>query len=142
MTIKNRTTNAPLKAAVWLRKILSQRLKREPSVEFAYLFGSILTRRDARDVDVAVFLRGRGDPWLSAEDVGRHLEGVLRPRRKVDVRVLNDAAAAFAFRVLEEGMLLWERDRSARLSWEAHALSRYQDLRPMRDLHDRRFLSR
>lgn len=125
-----------------LRKTLSQSLEKEARVGFAYLFGSTLTRRDARDVDVAVFLLGGGDPWLSAEEVGGRLERALRPRRDVDVRVLNDAPAAFVFRVLSQGVLLCERDRAARLAWEAHAVSRYQDIKPMLDLHDRRFLAR
>lgn len=125
-----------------LRGALTPILKNDRCVEFAYLFGSVLTRQDARDIDVAVLFRHAGDPWLAAEDLGNRLEHALSPRRKIDVRVLNDAAAPFIFRVLQDGVLLCERARGNRLRWEAHVVSRYQDLKPMLDSHDRRFLSR
>lgn len=109
---------------------------------FAYAYGSFLTRRDPRDVDVAVYLGGRGDPWRLAADVAARLERGLGGGPPLDVRSLNGAPPAYAFEVLSRGLVLAERNRDRRLDWEAHAMSRYQDIRPMLDWHDRRYLSR
>ena len=123
-----------------LRK-LAAALAMEKSVSFAYVYGSFPRRRDARDIDVAVYLAGRGDPWTRAEAVADRLEKALDRRYPMDVHALNGAAAAFAFEVMSKGRVLYERRRDARLDWEAHALSRYQDLKPMLDFHDRRYLA-
>lgn len=120
---------------------LAAALAREPGVSFAYLYGSFLRRADARDVDVAVYWTGAADAWARTEELAGRLEKAAGARRPLDVHALNAASAAFAFAVMSQGRILYERDKGERLDWEAHALSRYQDLKPMLDFHDRRYLS-
>ena len=55
---------------------------------------------------------------------------------------MNGATPSFAFEVMKKGRLLFERSREIRLVWEAHLLSRYQDMRPMLEFHDRRYISK
>lgn len=110
-------------------------------MSFAYAYGSFARRRDARDIDVAVYLDGGGDGWTRASEIAGRLEKAVSYRYSLDVHALNGASAAFAFEVMSTGRVLWERDRDKRLDWEAHALSRYQDIKPMLDFHDRRYLS-
>lgn len=124
-----------------LRK-LAQRLSKDKRILFAYVYGSILRRRDARDIDLAVYLGSRGDTWLESQGIAGELEKAIGHRYPVDVHALNEATAAFAFRVLQDGRLIWERGKERRQNWEAHTLSRYQDLKPMLDFYDRKFLSR
>ena len=124
-----------------LLKGLGLALAKERSVSFAFVYGSFGHRQDARDIDVAVYFRGRGDPWTRAETLAGRLEKALARAYPLDVHALNAASAAFAFEVMSKGRVLFERDRDARLDWEAHALSRYQDLKPMLDFHDRRTLA-
>lgn len=124
-----------------LLRILARALSSDKQIDFAYVYGSFLRRKDARDIDVAVHLKGAAEPWLRAQRIGGSLEKALSYRFRMDVHALNTASASFAFRVLEEGKVLLERDREKRRDWEAHALSAYQDIKPMLDFHDRRFLS-
>lgn len=124
-----------------LLKNLAKSLATDEGVSFAYAYGSFAGRRDARDIDVAVYLLGGGDGWTRTAEIAGRLEKVVGYRYGLDVHALNGASAAFAFEVLSTGRVLWERNRDKRLDWEAHALSRYQDMKPMLDFHDRRYLS-
>lgn len=98
----------------------------------AYLFGSH-ARGEAEvrsDVDVAV---------LFAEDPPRNLAGLHLDladdltgalRRPVDLVVLNHAPVDLVHRVLRDGALVLERDRSARIRFEVRARNDYFDLLP------------
>lgn len=121
-------------------KNLVKSLSADKGVSFAYVYGSFARRRDARDIDVAVYLDGGGDGWTRAEEIAGRLEKAVGYRYPLDVHALNGASAAFAFKVMSTGRVLWERGRAKRLDWEAHTLSRYQDIKPMLDFHDRRYL--
>ena len=101
----------------------------------AWLFGS-QARRDARetsDVDVAVLLAAQPDDSYTSLMLGldlvAELEAVLD--RDVDVVVLNDAAPDLVHRVLRDGVLVLERDRSARIAFEVRARNEYFDLVPV-----------
>lgn len=122
-------------------KKLAKSLSAVKGVEFAYAYGSFARRADARDIDIAVYLDGKEDPWKRAEEIGDTLEKAVGRRYPLDVHALNGASAAFAFQVMSTGSVLWERERDRRLDWEAHALSRYQDIKPLLDSHDRRYLA-
>lgn len=121
---------------------LAQELKKEKNVRFAYIYGSVLTRADAGDIDIAVYLGKKTDYWSAAQKIALRLEKRAGFSRKLDVHTLNGATPAFAFEVMKKGRLLFERGGETRLVWEAHMLSRYQDIRPMLEFHDRRYISR
>jgi len=121
---------------------LKKTLAKNKTVQFAYLFGSFLKRKDARDIDVAVYLKSRKDSWKRAQEIGDVLEKAIDYTWPIDVHALNEAVPAFRFRVLADGKLLLERNKAERLTWEAHAMSQYQDIKPMLDFYDRKFLSR
>lgn len=133
---------SPKRSSPSILRSLAGALRREKRVRFAYAYGSFLRRQDARDINVAVYLEGKADPWLASGEIAGALEKAIARRYRVDVHSLNAAAAGFAFQVLKDGRPLMERRPSERMDWEAHALSRYQDIRPMLEFHDRRFLSR
>jgi predicted nucleotidyltransferase len=99
----------------------------------AYLFGSV-ARGDDRlgsDVDLAVLFRDDPPRTLAGLhlDLADRLTGVLGGRR-VDLVVLNRAPVDLVHRVLRDGVLLLERDRSARIRFEVHARREYFDLLP------------
>ena len=103
----------------------------------AYLYGSI-ARRDARDdsdVDLALLLRER--PPATLEGLELDFEGDLERalQRPVQVVALNTAPADLVHRVLRDGQLLLERDRSARIRFEVQARNEYFDLEPVRRLY-------
>ncbi|MFH1618825.1 MAG: nucleotidyltransferase domain-containing protein [bacterium] len=120
---------------------IAQTLQKEKSVEFAYAYGSFLTRKDARDIDIAVFLKGNGDHWMKAQEIAGRLENALSREYLIDAHLLNSSTPALAFEVISKGRVLFERKKDDRLNWEARTLSFYQDIRPMLQFHDRKFLS-
>jgi predicted nucleotidyltransferase len=99
----------------------------------AYLFGSEArgTPRPQSDVDVAVLLRAV--PPRTLEGRMLSLEGQLERAlgRRVQLVILNDASPDLVHRVLRDGQLALERDRSARIAFEVKARNEYFDLLPV-----------
>jgi hypothetical protein len=104
-----------------------------------YVFGSVArdTAGVGSDVDVAVLL---------AEDPPRTLEGLcldLQDRlsevlaRPVDLVVLNRAPADLVHRVLRDGVLVAETNRTARVAFEVQRRNEYFDLEPIRQRYRR-----
>jgi len=56
---------------------------------------------------------------------------------EVDLVVLNTAPPDLAHRVLRDGLLLLDRDRSARIRFEVQSRNEYLDLAPLRRLYRR-----
>lgn len=107
-------------------------LAAEPLVAAAYLFGSFArgTASNASDVDIAV---------LFSEPIDARLGGPLDRLRDAIERACNrpcdliDARTAppdLVHRVLRDGRLLLERDRSARIAFEVAKRNEYFDLLP------------
>jgi predicted nucleotidyltransferase len=116
-------------------RALIEYLAAQEDVLAGYLFGSQSTGKaqPTSDVDVAVL--------LSEEDATARFERRLRLidevsnvcHRQADVIVLNDAPVVLQRQVLNDGRLLCERDRMARVAFEVHVGKVYADLQPMRD---------
>lgn len=102
------------------------------SITCAYLFGS-QARGDvghSSDVDIAILLTQVPPPTLAGLrfDITATLENVVR--RPVDLVVLNNAPVDLIHRVLRDGILIFERDRAARIRFEVKARNEYFDLLP------------
>ncbi|MDX1396856.1 MAG: nucleotidyltransferase domain-containing protein [Gemmatimonadota bacterium] len=99
----------------------------------AYLFGSH-GRGEAgpeSDVDIGLLFREAPAPSLGGpvEVVEAELEqGLERP---VEAVLLNTAPADLVHRVLRDGVLVFEGDRSARIRFEISARREYFDLLPV-----------
>jgi predicted nucleotidyltransferase len=106
---------------------------RREGVVAAYLFGSLArgTSGSGSDVDVAVLFTGRQPAALNSPPLS--LEGDLERLlgRSVDLVVLNSAPADLVHRVLRDGRILFEDDRSARIAFEVKARNEYFDLLPL-----------
>lgn len=105
------------------------------SIATLYLFGSQATGKKGplSDVDMAVlldekqvspkrFFRFRLDLIAAATRACR--------RPDVDVVVLNEATPVLKYEVVRSGRLLYERDHSLRVEFEARAIQHYLDLEP------------
>lgn len=114
-------------------EVLVERISRVEGLVAAYLFGS-RARGDhgARsDVDVALWL---GRAPASFDELPLELTADLEQRLgvPVDVVVLNGAPSDLVHRVLRDGVLIVERDRSARVRFEVRARSDFFDMTPIR----------
>ncbi len=106
----------------------------------AYLFGSVArgTAGAWSDVDVAVLYTAappatlEGLP-LDLEDRIEHL--VNRPAQVI---VLNTAPVSLVHRILRDGVLLLDRDPSARIRFEVRARNEFFDLQPILTRYRRR----
>ena len=104
------------------------------SVAAVYLFGSV-ARGDDRpgsDLDIGVLGRTR-DTALSdlvLGDLSDRLEAAAR--RNLDLVILQAAPPDLVHRVMRDGILLLDRDRSRRIAFEVQARNEYFDLEPVR----------
>ncbi len=97
---------------------------------FAYLFGSFVRGGPARDVDVAVWLRGGVDPLEYVLETGLRLE--LAAGAPVDLVVLNEAPVTLRYAVFREGHPLLIRDHALHDLVEAETILMYSELRVLR----------
>lgn len=117
-----------------INEVLIERLSRVEGLVAAYLSGS-RARGDstsASDVDVAVWLT---DDAAELDALQLELAADLEQRlgTSVDVVVLNRAPSDLTHRVLRDGIILLERDRSARVRFGVRARNDYFDLLPVRN---------
>lgn len=119
-----------------LRELLASR----EDIAAAWLFGSRArgTERESSDIDLGVLLRD--DPPATLEslllDLQDDLAGALGHR--VDLVVMNRAPADLVHRILRDGELLIERDRSRRVRFEVARRAEYFDLLPVLERYRRR----
>ncbi len=104
-----------------------------------YLFGSV-ARGEAgpdSDVDIGVLFAETPPATLDAPQfaIERELERLLG--RPVQVVALNRASADLVHRVLRDGRLVLDRDRSARIRFEVRSRNEYFDMAPIRRLYRR-----
>jgi predicted nucleotidyltransferase len=114
-----------------LREFFAANAERE-GIAAAYLFGSVArgTAGPKSDVDVGILYSE--DPPHTLEGLGFELEGELEKlfRVPVQVVVLNHASVDLLIRVLRDGKLLVDRDRSTRIRFEVKTRFEFWDLEP------------
>jgi predicted nucleotidyltransferase len=104
-----------------------------------YLYGSYArdTATAGSDIDLGLLLTAPPEPKLG--NVLREVEAAIEERlgRQVEAVALNRAAPDLVHRVLRDGVILLDRDRSARIKFEVRARNEYFDLAPLRSLYRR-----
>ncbi len=100
----------------------------------AYVFGSVARRTSQPSSDVDIGVLYSVAPPSTLEGLPVELEGNLERslRRRVQIVVLNKASADLVHRVLRDGELVFETDRSARIRFEVRSRQVYLDLLPVR----------
>ena len=105
-----------------------------PGLVAAYLFGSVARGEEGKDsdIDVAVVLGRHGGVDLADLDGCARLQSELAGllHRDVDLVPLDAAPPDLQFRVLRDGILLFEADHAARVEFEIHVRNEYFDLLP------------
>ena len=104
-----------------------------------YLYGSVArgTAREGSDVDVGVLLEK--DPPRTLQGLKLDLEADLEDLLEVPVQlvVLNRAPPDLVHRVLRDGKLMLERDRSKRIRFEVKKRNEFFDLQPILEQYRR-----
>lgn len=114
-----------------LAKIISL-LEAKAFITFAYVYGSFLTSESFQDIDIGAYLTGieRSSPLLIETGTSRELEDMLRI--PFDVRILNGAPPTFLYHVIKDGVVIIDRDSSARADFEGLILKKYFDFQHLR----------
>jgi predicted nucleotidyltransferase len=120
-------------------KHLESELNNHSRVMFAFVYGSVLSSENPRDIDIAVYLfpvdfknlSRDGEVSLSfAIPLEMNLEEQLK--RKVDIQILNLAPLSFRYRVITDGKLIVDKDSNARCDFEYLSRVEYYDFSPRR----------
>ena len=102
-------------------------------IAVAYLFGSVARGDDtpSSDIDLGVLLAQPPEPTLDGRLL--RLEASLERQlgRPVQAVVLNDSPPDLVHRVLRDGIIVCEKDRSARIAFEVRSRNEYFDLLPV-----------
>lgn len=81
-------------------------------------------------IDVALLLSERfNQSALYPFKIAAEMEKKLK--RKVDVRILNDAPPSFLNQVFKYGKVVYSRDEKKRVSFEFKAMRAYLDIKPI-----------
>jgi len=113
-------------------------------VDAAYLYGSIArgTPLPESDVDVAILLSEVPSSYKRLQlelSLQADLEDACR-LSKVDVRTINDAPIMVQGPIVQEGLLLYERDKAVRVAFEVLTRKKYFDYRPTAERMQEAFL--
>ena len=104
-----------------------------------YLYGSEARGEatPASDVDLAILYARPPNLTLDALPLAVEADLERALGRPVQIVVLNHAPADLVHRVLRDGHILVDRDRSARIRFEVRARNEFFDLAPIREMYRR-----
>lgn len=120
-----------------LPDLIREKLSSSDNVAAVYLFGS-QARGSARpnsDVDLGVLYRSPPAETLLAQPFELQAELAQALRKPVDIVVMNTAPVDLIHRILRDGHIVFEADKSLRIAFEVRARNQYFDLLPILQLY-------
>lgn len=103
-------------------------LQARPEVVTAYLFGSAVTSTSPRDLDVAVVFVDGTEGLAVPLALQAHLESSLD--HPVDLHEFDRLPLDLQFRVVQQGVVLLDRDPVRRVRTEIAVFDAFNDFRP------------
>ena len=105
----------------------------KPGVVAVYLFGSVArgTARPDSDVDVGVVYDSPPPSQLMAQPFDDEAALAARLGRSVQIVVMNEAPPDLGHRILRDGVLVIDANKSRRIAFEVRARNEYFDLLPI-----------
>ncbi len=113
-------------------------VKDHPEIIAAYLYGSFARGIETKesDIDIALLLSENfTQTALYPFKIAGEMEKKLK--RKVDVRILNNASPSFLNQVFKYGRLLYSSDEKKRVSFEVQSMRSYLDIKPLHHEYNR-----
>lgn len=119
-----------------LSKTLNASFSKYKEVDVAYLFGS-RARGDfteESDLDFAILLsKSFEDPYNLVRLINDLATTLNVKDEKINLIILNDTHLEMTYRVVSEGVLIFERSVEKRVDFEARAIKSYLDFKPISD---------
>ena len=124
---------------------LGSLFKREKSIVFAYVFGSVAQGRTnlESDVDLAVYLdkEKAGDLFKKRLSLIEKTQSILN--KPTEIAVLNEIKSTFfKFVIIKEGKVIFERDHGKRVDFELRTMQEYYDFQPFLEEYNKAYLQR
>jgi len=107
-------------------------VNKRQEILFAYIFGSFVKGNEFSDIDIALYVDGKGSLEYEFE-IEDDLERMLKI--PVDVRVINKAPVSFSYPVLKDGLLI--KDSNERAEFQVRKFKEYMDYVHLRDAYIR-----
>jgi uncharacterized protein len=113
--------------------VIADYFRGKPGIAAVYLFGSVAkgTSHAASDVDIGVLYQHPPPSTLLAQPFAEEADLTERLARRVQIIVMNRAPADLVHRILRDGMLVLELDKSRRIAFEVRSRNEYFDLLPV-----------
>lgn len=114
-------------------RLIADYFREKPGIAAVYLFGSVAkgTSHLRSDVDIGVLyerpppLTLMGQPFAEEADLAEQFA------RRVQIVVMNQAPADLIHRILRDGILVLEPNKSCRVAFEVRSRNEYFDILPM-----------
>jgi len=114
-------------------RLIADYFREKPGIAAVYLFGSVAkgTSHAGSDVDIGVLyerpppLTLMGQPFAEEADLAEQFA------RRVQIIVMNQAPADLVHRILRDGILVLEPNKSHRIAFEVRSRNEYFDILPM-----------
>lgn len=113
-----------------IKSVIEDLISHYPGIKLAYLFGSQIKGDigPLSDYDIAVLMEYHSDGSQLCSSLGSTLAAGLDTR--IDVVLLNRVPIELAYAIISEGMIIYERDSSTRIDYEAQVMGLYGDYLP------------
>lgn len=122
--------------------LLSDALANEKDIQFAYLFGSRATGHEKpnSDFDIAIYpinsLSSKMETLTYLSQIEIRLENILKTD-KIDLINLRDATPLLRFKIIKNGVLIFEKSKNERVNLVTKWLSEYFDIKPFLDYRNK-----
>jgi len=113
--------------------IIADYFRQKPGIVAVYLYGSVAkgTAGSESDVDIGVLYERPPEATLMAQPFADEAELGQLLARPVQVIAMNQAPPDLVHRILRDGILVLEPNRSRRIAFEVRARNLYFDVLPL-----------
>jgi len=119
--------------ATFAERIIADYFREKPGIAAVYLFGSVAkgTAHAGSDVDIGVLYEQPPPLTLMGQPFAEEADLAERFARRVQIIVMNQAPADLVHRILRDGILVLEPNKSRRIAFEVRSRNEYFDILPM-----------